>query len=826
MSTLLLDLRQIMRRLRRAPGFALGVVFTLALGLGANTAVFSVVHAVLWSRLPYPDADELAVLWETDPEKGETTRGVQTREGSDVLPPRGADDRISPLNYFDWRDQARSFRDLGAFRYWGYTFTGGDEPADLTTVRVTSNLFQVLGVAALHGRTFAAEEGIAGNERVAVVSYGFWQRRFGADPELVGRIVQLDGEPYQVVGIMPPGFEFPLDPEVELWTPLTFKEHELRVRRERILNVVGRLERGASVQGAQSEMNAIARRLADAYPESNAGWGIRVVPAREQIAGKVRPALLLLLAAVGLVLLITCANLASVLLARAHARRGEVALRVALGAPAARILRQLLTEAVLLSLAGGAVGLLVALWSIDVLSSMEPVDVPRLHQVELNLPVFLFAAGASFVSGLAFGAIPALQALRLPPAETLNEGSGRSSPGRRGLQLQRILIASQVAVALVLLVGGGLLLRSFIELQKEDPGFNPDRLLGAQVYLPQSRYPEDHHQAAFFERLVTDLEALPGVVSAGAVSSLPLGPTGINFDLPFTIEGRPPPPAWAGPQADIRIATDGYFATMGIPLIRGRTFSTADTDRSRRVMVINQTMSRRFWGGEDPVGDFLTTPLAGPGERHEIIGVVGDVKHYGLGSETRPEMYVSHRQASFGGMVVVARTEGDPLALTPALKRVVWTIDPDQPVSHLRSMEQFLGSTLATRRLTTTLVAAFAALAVLLSAVGLYGLMAYFVAQRARELGIRMALGADRANLMRLVVTHAMTVTAVGIVVGLAVAAGAARLLSSLLFEVKSSDPATFVLVPAGITLVALLATYLPARRAAAADPLHALKHG
>ncbi|MFQ5742333.1 MAG: ABC transporter permease [Acidobacteriota bacterium] len=799
------DVTHVLRSLAKSPGFTVAVVLTLALGIGANTAIFSVVNAVLLRPLPYPDPDRLMVLWENN-----------ARQGLDQ-------EQVSAATYLDWRERSDFFEGMAAYRYWGYTLTGGEEPERITSLRVSPALFPVLGSRAELGRLFSPEEESPGNEHVVVLSHGFWARRFGSDPAIVDRTIQLDGEPHTVVGVMPAGFEFPPDDaEVEIWSPLTMSLENLPSRPHRMYNVIGKLRSGASLQQASSEMERIAAGIAEENPQSNRGWGVSIVPAREQMVAGFRTTLLLLQGAVGLVLLIACANIANLLLARASARQKQVAIRATLGAGRMRLLRESLTESLVLATIGGATGLLLAFWGIDLFLGFVPDTMPRLREVRVDLWVLAFTAAFSLASGLVFGLIPALKVMRTSLGEVLKEGGrdGGAGAGRSSRRLLSLMVTAEVALALVLLVGAGLMIRSFSRLLQVDPGFRSDHLVAVAISLPQTKYPESHQQKAFFHQLVDRVRALPGVEAAGAVTALPMSGVGVDFDMPFEIEGRVLTQDQR-PRADYRALIPGYFRTMGIPLLKGRLLDDFDRQDSHRVMLVNQAFVRRFFPDEDPVGKFLAVPMAG---RQEIVGVVGDVHHHGLDSEVRPEMFVPFQQFTFRDMNIVVLSREDPPRVVADLEEQVWGIDPSQPISDVRTVEELVSQSVAPQRFNTMLLVVLALCALSLAAVGIFGVISYSVAQRTGEIGIRMALGASSADTVKLMVGQASGFILLGVGLGLLGSLGITRLMASLLFGISPTDPGTFLTVALLLTGVGLAASYVPARRATRVDPLVTLR--
>jgi putative ABC transport system permease protein len=806
------DLRHAARALARTPGFTAAAVLTLALGLGANTAIFGVVDAALLRPLPFTDADRLVIVWET-------MGDWKTRW-------------VAPANFLDWRRDARAFAGLAGYSLSDVNVTGAGEPERLKAAVVSDSLFDLLGSRPALGRALQAGEDRA-DERVAVLGDGLWRRRFGADPAVVGRTVRLDGEPHAIVGVMPASFTFPAG--AELWTPgrqgipfvhSVLEGQDMRTMRDsHLFTVVGRLAAGRTRGEAQAEMDALAARLAREYPDTNQGLGVNVMSLRDHLVGDVRPALAVLAGAVGFVLLIACANVAGLMLARATQRAQDTAIRLALGAGRARLVRQGLCEALLLSLAGGALGTGLAFWGVDAIVALSP-GVPGLAQARPDARVLAFAAALSLLTGALFGLLPAAQAAR--PALGGLLGSGvRSSGTRARARARRVLVVAEIAMAHVLLVGAGLMLATLVRLRSVDAGFDSAGLLTFQLSLSDARYREPHRRRAFYDGVLEAARRLPGVSAAGAVMRLPLAEGAINRGL--RIEGRPAPQPGEDHSVDYQTVSDGYFATARIPLRRGRALGEADTEGAPRVVVLNEAAVRRFFPGEDPLGRRVGL---GDGDDvanwRTVVGVVGDVRHRALDRPAAPAVFAPYRQdrESWNLMSFVLRTSGDPRALAPAVGPLVRSVDPEQPVSNVRAMDEVREAAVLRPRLLGTLLAAFAASAVLLAAIGIYGLMAYTTAQRTQELGVRVALGATRRTLLRLVAGEGARLAVAGVALGVAVALGVSRVLSSLLFGVRATDPLTLAGVSLAVALVAALASWLPARRAAAVDPVRALRAG
>jgi putative ABC transport system permease protein len=800
MRSLLRDLRYGLRRLAGSKGFTLVAVGALALGIGANTAIFSVVNAVLLRPLPYPEPGQLVQLYEARPR--------QNMARVDV----------SPHEFLAWADEGRSFQQLAAVDFASFNLTGRGEPERVSGALVTASYFPLFGVAPAHGRAFLAEEDQPGRANVVVLGHDLWRQSFGADPSVVGRAVQLDGVSCTVVGVMPKGFRLPQD--AKLARPIAFDAEDRTRSGNHYLTVYGRLREGVTREAAAAEVAAVAARLEQTFAPATVGHQVTLAPLHEELVGDVRPALLVLLGAVGLVLLIACANLANLLLARAAARRKEVAVRAALGASRWRIVRQLLAESVLLSAAGGALGLLLAVWGVDLLVGLDPAGVERVREVTLDAGVLAFTVALSLVTGVVFGLAPALQASKTDFVETLKEG-GRSTGGAARSRLRSALVVSEVALTVVLLVGAGLLVKSFRRLLDVDPGLDPRGVLTLDLSLPSTKYAEGRQVTAFYRELLESAAALPGVEAAGAVSVLPLaGNDNSNF---VQIEGRPPLPPGQALRAGRRNATADYFKALRIPFKAGRGFADSDSAEAPRVAVINEAMARAFFAGEDPVGKRLRTGDNSPWVT--VVGVVGDVRHRGLDVDVRPEMFFHATQTPSREMTVVLRAAGDPLSLVAAARERVRAVDADQPVGNVKTMEARVAESVASRRFAVLLLGLFAVVAAVLAALGLYGVVSYTVAQRTHELGLRLALGARPADVLRLVIRQGMLMTLVGAGLGLVAALALARLMSDLLFGVGAYDPATFALVPLLLVAVAFLACYVPARRATRVDPMVALRH-
>ncbi|HEX8136906.1 MAG TPA: ABC transporter permease [Pyrinomonadaceae bacterium] len=813
--SLLNDLRYSARTLLKQPGFVVVIISILALGIGANTTIFSVVNAVLIRPLPYEAPERIVMIWETNPGK-RLPRSI-----------------VSPANFLDWRAQNHVFENLAAFRFWYYTVTGHGEPERYQGARVSASFFPLLGVKPQLGRNFVPEEEEFGRDHVVLLSHSLWQRRFGSDPKIIGQALTIDGEPFTVIGVLPASFRFTrvLNADLELWMPLAFAPQQL-TRADHSITVYGRLKRGVSLAQAQAEMDSIMRRLEQEYPETNAGWGARVNNLHEQAIQPIRPTLLILLVVVGFVLLIACANVANLLLTRATARHKEVAIRLALGSGQFRLIRQLLVESVLLALLGAAAGLLLAYWGIDVLNAVVPENkVPRLEKFSLDPLVLVFTLATTVVVGVVVGLIPGLRSSRLNLSESLKEG-GRAvseTPGRR--RLRNLFVILEVALTVPLLIGAGLMLRSSLRLQNVERGINLKNVLTMQTSLPKAKYSTPQQTANFYQQVLQRLQTEPGVEAASAVNFIPLAKLGDATTL--SIEGREPPPTGEEEAVSYRVIDQNYFRTMGIPLLRGRYFTEQDNSQSQPVVMINETMARRYWPNEEPLGRRLRVqfPAAKVPWRPEandnwrtIVGVVGDVKEEGLG-ETEAEIYLPYLQNPSSLMNLLVRSSSDPLRLVSGVRNQVWAVDRDQPVYNIKTMEDVVGESFAEPNVITSLLATFAALALVLAAIGVYGVISYSVAQRTHEIGVRMALGAQHSHVLKMIVGQGLKLILIGLAIGVAMAFVVTRVISSLLFGVTATDPLTFIATSLLLVGVALLASYVPARKALKVDPMIALRH-
>ncbi|MCI0388410.1 MAG: ABC transporter permease [Acidobacteria bacterium] len=813
MNNILQDLRYGARMLMKKPGFTLIAVVTLALGIGANTAIFSVVNAVLLRPLAYKDPERLVVM-------------------NHYYPKLDLKSSISAIGYTHYRDTNKSFENITAFADWPVNLTGVGDPERLQGAAVTATFFPTLGVEVARGRAFLQGEDQQGRNNVVVVSDGLWRRRFGADPQLIGQTLTLDGASYTVVGIMPPGFRFGREfgQAIDLWSPLAFTSNQLQTaqwRNDRF-NVIARLKPDVTLQQAQAEMDTIAANVRQQYfgpggaePRS---WGLLLRGLHELVVGDIRPALLLLMAAVGLVLLIACANVANLLLVRASARQKEMAIRAALGANRIRVIRQLLTESVLLALVGGGLGLLLAYWGVEALVTLNQANIPRSREIGLDGRALAFIFGAALLTGLLFGLVPALFASKTDLHEALKEGRRRGSGGR-GRGVRGLFVVSEVAIALVLLIGAGLLIRSFLKLQEVNPGFNPQDLLVMQLSLPDAKYREPQQRDSFFQQALQQVNTLPGVESAGLSTSIPM--SGVISGSSFWIEGRETPPGQMMPWGNLWFAGSTYFQTMEIPLRKGRYFTDRDGLDAPGVAIIDETMGRKYWPDEDPLGKRVSIGERDPQGNlrwREIVGVVGHVKHQGLAGESPVQYYVPHRQIVIPRAFLVVRTASGPSSLTSAVRGAIHAIDKELPVFKVTTMEQMVADSTAQRLFTMLLLGIFGATALVLAAVGLYGVMSYSVAQRTHEIGIRTALGAQAPDVLKLVIGQGVKLALVGVLIGLGGAWALTRLMKTLLFGVSATDPLTFALIAVLLPLVALMACYLPARRATKVDPMVALR--
>ncbi|HUI40391.1 MAG TPA: ABC transporter permease [Terriglobia bacterium] len=798
------DLRYGLRMLRKSPGFTLVALLTLALGIGANTAIFTVINALVLRPLPYPDPEQLA-----------------------MLSPQRAMVSVSKAEFAEYRRQSRSYESLAIFSGWAFAITGQGEPEELGGARATASLFSTLGVRPLLGRTFVPEEDQPGH-RVAVLSYGLWRRRFGADPSVIGKQLTVDGINDTVVGVMPPDFGFPTR-SAQLWLPAPLDPSDKNDYTANYLLMIGRLKPRVSLKQAQDELRTIARRFHQDDPKDYPnGYGndAAAISLLDHLLGDARRALLVLLAAVGLVLLIACANVAGLLVARSASRGKEIAIRSTLGASRGRVARQLLAESLVLALVGGAAGVVLAYWGMGALIAMLPADTPRLEEINLDGPVLLFSLGITLITGLLFGLAPAFQASRQDVNDALKE-SGRGVSAASSLhRVHNVLAAAQVGLALVLVVGSGLLIRSFWRLSHVDSGLDTAHLLSLRTSPPDSLYPDNdfERKRAFYHQVFQRIASLPGVESVGAIHLLPFGDS--NWNPSLEIEGRPVAQGAALPEVDWRLVTPGYFRTVGTPLLRGRFLTPSDQEKTEPVCVINATLARRFWPGEDALDRRVRTGFDGKTTWVRVVGIVADVKDHGLGAATRPQMYRPYDQRPWATSVtIMVRTSGDPVSLAGAIRSDVWAVDKNVPVSDVQTMDHVVSESVAGPRFHTLLLSVFSAAALVLAAIGIYGVMSYAVAARAHEIGIRMALGARRSEVLRMVLARSLRIAGAGLAAGLLAAFAVTRLMASLLYGVRADDPATFGGVALLLTVVSMLASYLPAWRATRVDPMVALRH-
>ncbi len=800
MKTLLQDFRYAIRMIRKSPGFSFAVVSILALGIGANSAIFSVVNAALLRALPFQDPDSLVMVNATHQKLGVTV--------------------ASPADFIDWQRRNSVFVQLAAFRNQYYNVTEVDEPERIYGLGVSTSLFPLLNTKPAVGRAFSAEEEKPGANPVAIVSHGLWQRRFGSDPGLVGKVVKLNNNAYTVVGIMPPDFEFPMASQtVEIWVPLILSPNLLADRGNHNMSVVARLKPGVTLQQAQAEMDNIAGQLAQEYPETNAEFGVRLISLHEEVIKGIKKPLLILFGTVGFVLLIACFNATNLLLARSTTRPREFAVRLALGATRYRIIQQVLVESLLLAVLGGILGLLLFTWVVNLFLKFGANELAHIKNVSVDHNVLGFTLLVSVLVSLAFGLAPALHYSRPDLNETLKQSALSSTRGYGFRRLRKVLVVSEVALALALLIGAGLMVKSFLRLQAVNPGFNPNQLLTMVVSLPRAKYPKSDKIAPFYQQVLEKIKPLPGVQSVGATTGLPIQGTGGSAT--FFVGGAEHTPSEEGTNANFQAINPDYFRVMSIPLLKGRFFTEQDDARAPKVVIVDELTARSFWLGENPLGKHLIIDKA----PLEIVGVVGQVKHSGLAVGPEASIYVPYLQEPFPSMTFVVRTTSDQQSMVAAIRRAVQSVDKDQPIFKIQSMEQIISDSIAHPRSISLLLGAFAGIALALTVLGIYGLVAYLVTQRTQEIGIRVALGAQRRDIFKLVVSEGMKLFFIGLVIGVGMAFGLARVLSSLLYGISASDPATFVGVSALVTLVVLLANFLPARKATKIDPIVALRY-
>jgi putative ABC transport system permease protein len=806
MGTLLSDLRYGLRMLTKNPGFSAVAILTLALGIGANTAIFSVVDAVLLRPLPYKDPAQLVVMREKTPRVGNVS--------------------VSYPDFLDWRQQSRTFAAMAAAENVGFNLGGIAQPENIGGYAVSANFLSMLGVKPIFGRDLLPSEEEAGTAPVVLLSYRLWQSHFGSDPSVMGRVITLDGRSYTILGVLPPNFRF-LD-NCDVLAPIGVfanKDSDLMGRGNRgDMDVVGRLATGVTFARAVAEMDTIAARLAQQYPQDDTGVGVSMVPIRDAFVGDSRQAILVLFTAVVFVLLIACVNVANLFLARGAARSKEIALRLALGAKRGRVVRQMLTESVLFAALGGGFGLVLGAWGLSGLGRILPQDSFQSKGVRIDGSVLLFAAILVVLVAVAFGLVPALQVTRPEVQETLKEGGRSSTAGAGQHRLRSALVIAETALALVLLAGAGLMMRSLYRLLQVDPGFQPESVVEMEMNLRSAQYSKDPAVRSFWQQVLDRVRVLPGVEVAALGTNIPLMDNHDRGDI--TIEGQPLPGPGEFPHPDFHSISTDFGRALGVPLLRGRTFTEGDNENAPLVAVVNSSLAQRFWSGQDPVGKrFL---LGHPGLDTKwvtIVGVVGDTKMYGLANPSRLEIYLPFRQETSNDMNLVVRSATDPASLVPAIRAAVTAVDKDQPVFGVETMKQLVSDSVSTRRLTLVLLGLFSALALVLAAIGIYGVMSYSVAQRTHEIGIRVAVGAQQKDVLGLVLGEGTRLALWGVGLGVAAALGLTRLLSSLLFAVSASDPLTYVGVSVALVLVALIACYVPARRALRVDPMVALRH-
>ena len=799
METLRKDLLYSLRIMLRNKSVTTIVLLTLMVGIGATTAIFSIVYGVLVRPLPYRNPEQLVRILDYWKNRTESNQ-----------------DDTAPANFYDWKEQAQSFSGIAAFGTGGAALASGTEPEKISAAVVSPEFFNVMSVNPIQGRMLGQDDLKAPN--VIVLGYDLWQRTFGANPGIIGQSAKLDGEMFTVVGILPAGFSYP--EKTEVWAPLVINGNPTVSREAHFLRVIARLKPGVTPQRAQSEMSTVAGRLEQQYPATNKDLGARVVSLHEYTVGKVKTPLVILLLAVGFVLLIACANIANLLLARALSRQKEMSMRIALGASRKRLIRQLLTESLVLAVAGGVIGLLFAFAAVRFLVTVTVSDIPLADQVGLNIQVLIFTLVITVLTGTLFGLIPAWQTTKVDLNETLKEGGGKGVGASSGSRMRNSLLVLEVALSLVLLIGAGLMIKSFASLLKTDLGFQAQNVLTFELELPNQQYPDNAKVASFYDSLVTKLKALPGVQSVGGVTMLPLG--GDNRVFSFRVEGQPIVEMAQRPTANYRIAMPEYFSAMGIPLENGRMLTNADTQGSTPVVIINERMAKRYFP-QGALGQRIY--VRNDQNSREIVGVVKSVKHLALDQEPQPEMYVPYGQSPSRYMRMVARTDVAPKTLVNAVQRQVWDLDRELPLAKMNSMDELVSKSASQQRSNMVLLTLFATVALILAAIGIFGVVSYNVTQRTHEIGVRMALGASPNDILKLIISKGMLLTAIGIVIGIAGAYALSKVIRSLLFEVGTLDVAIFVIVPLGFALIALFACFFPARKAARVDPLTALRY-
>jgi len=813
------DMRYGLRMLAKSPGFSALVILTLALGIGANTAIFSVVNAVLLRPLPFEEPDRLVQIWHTPPQA--SFPGIPTFS-------------VSPANFLDWRARSQAFEGMSAYGFGQYTLTGTGHPEAVRMVAVTSGFFSILRAQPLLGRAFLAEEDSPGREHEVVLSYNLWRGRFGADRDIVGKNIALNGQAFTVIGVMGPNFEFPIstDPNYspQMWKPLAWTDQERAIRDNHNYAVVARLKDGVTLQQARAELDSVSNQLAQQYPADDKGWGATAIPLREDLVGDVRPALLILLGAVALVLLIACANVANLLLAKAMSRRKEIAIRVAMGASRPRLLQQGISETVLMALAGGALGLVFAHYGVILIVRFLAQRLPRSTEIGLDGWVFTFALGISLLTGIAVGLLSSLRFAKNDVSESLKQGLGRTSSDSGGTRTRNILVVSEVALSLMLLIGAGLLIRSLSVLRHVNPGFDASRLLTLEVAIPSTKFSEPMQQVRYFDRVLDQVRGLPGVQSAGLIDSLPLSG---GSHQPVSVEGRPVVPMADQPEVDVRLISPGYISAMHIALLSGRDIDQSDVQGRPGAVLISQSFAKLFWPNENPIGKHLTLYFFRDLPR-VVVGVVADVKLDAL-NETRPTpaLYTPLAQVapttggtwhSFG-LNLAVRTNADPLNVASMVANSIREVDAEVPLLNIQTMEESVSASLSPQRFTMLLLVVFAGTALLLAAAGIYGVMAYMVTRRTQEIGVRMALGAAASDVLRLVIGQGMWTTAIGVAIGIGGAFALTRTMQSLLFGVSTTDPMTLAGVVLLLAAVSVFACWVPARRATKVDPLVALRY-
>ena len=802
MEGLLKDVRYAFRTMARRPALSVTIVLTLALGIGANTAIFSLVNTVLLRPLPYPEPERLTMVWEQQLERGNAVRPVR------------------PANFFDWKDRVASFTDIAWSRDGMFALTGDGEPESIIGYRFSPNMLSVLGVQPALGRGFTAADDQPGAPGVVLLSDKLWKRRFAADPGILGRTLTLNGQPYSVIGVMPPSFKHPQ--RAELWVPIALTPQLMANRNNTMLRLVGRLKPGVTHERATADMAAVYKELAQQHPETNKG----MTPSLSRVGdtGDAKPLLLILSAGVGFVLLIACANVANLLLADAASRRRELAVRTALGASRYRVIRQMLTESLLLAIAGGVLGALLTWWTRDGLVTLFPsnianLNLPLVESVDVGARVFLFAFGVSIVTGLLFGILPALNVARGNLQAALKQGDRGNAGSRR---THAALVVAEVALSMVLLAGALLMVQSFMRVQGLRFGFETERVLTGRVILPSYRYPDAAKVEAFTHAMIENLRQIPGVEAAGSVTYLPL--SGWNGGVDFSIEGRPQLTGAEAPSASYQSVSEDYFRSMGIPVLAGRVFTARDDGTSPRVAVINEALAKKYWPGESPLGRHVMVSITTPPERYEIVGTVGNTRSAGLEEPIEPEMYLSAWQNPNSLICLTLRTSGEPTALAQPMRTAVWSVDPEQPVTYVMPLSELAAESLAFRRAGMMLASGFGTLALVLAAIGISGVLSYSVSRRTREIGVRVALGATRAEVRRLVLREGLLMTGAGVAIGLVAAVVLSRFMASVLYEIKPGDPLTYIVVAAVLLTVSAVATLVPARRATSVDPLVALR--